>query len=365
MNGLLEKLPGVDKRDGWPWRVETDPSVYELNLIWPKISIVTPSLNQGELIEETIRSILLQNYPNFEYIIIDGGSSDNTLAVIRKYQPWITHWISEADNGQSEAINKGLKISTGSIFNWINADDLLAPGALEAVGRAFMNTGCSALCGYTKIFNHATRQEERSVRMWIGQNAEETFIYPDFYYQGIFFLKDIISNLGGVNPTLHYMMDFELWRKFIANSGINRVALIDDVLGMYRDHEQSKTSTKTNYFVQEILMIDVYISKIFKFPSFYSDYINNKITVANYYQTQEWKVGHHFKVSKVKLIILKKYLYQLYFDGEIDKCRKQLLQLVRNDLFLIDWRMMVLFIKVVILGRSLDRTFQKMLRYLR
>src|SRR5262249_7885222 len=98
---------------------------------------VTPSYNQGQFIEETIRSILLQGYPDLEYIIIDGGSTDESVATIKKYEPWLTYWTSERDRGQSHAINKGLAIATGSVFNWLNSDDLLLPSALAEIGGRF------------------------------------------------------------------------------------------------------------------------------------------------------------------------------------------------------------------------------------
>jgi len=98
--------------------------------------LITPSFNQGADIEETIRSVLLQGYPNLEYIIIDGGSSDETVDIIKKYAPWITYWVSEPDQGQSDAINKGLARATGEWVNWLNSDDFLLPGALSALVAA-------------------------------------------------------------------------------------------------------------------------------------------------------------------------------------------------------------------------------------
>jgi len=122
---LLNILPKHSKiQSGWPWIEETDPNVYSLDIEWPKISIVTPSFNQGAYIEETIRSVLLQNYPNLEYIIIDGGSTDNTIEIIKRYEPWIFYWVSEPDNGQSDAMNKGLKQASGKYMTFINADDI-------------------------------------------------------------------------------------------------------------------------------------------------------------------------------------------------------------------------------------------------
>lgn len=104
----------------------------------PKISIITPSLNQGDFIEQTILSVLSQDYPNLEYLIVDGGSLDATLDVLAKYSGKVT-WISEADKGQTEAINKGLRRATGSIVSYLNADDLLLPGTLKRVEQAFIN----------------------------------------------------------------------------------------------------------------------------------------------------------------------------------------------------------------------------------
>ena len=115
----LSELPSSPPgKIGWPWTEESSqlPEKMSDGSPWPRISIVTPSYNQGQFIEETIRSVLLQGYPNVEYIIIDGGSTDNSLEIIKKYEPWLAYWVSEPDRGQSHALNKGIQKATGDIF---------------------------------------------------------------------------------------------------------------------------------------------------------------------------------------------------------------------------------------------------------
>src|SRR5579862_8824120 len=104
---------------------------------WPRITVVTPSFQQGRFLEETIRSVLGQGYPNLDYIVIDGGSTDQSVEIIQKYAAQLSYWVSEPDHGQANAVNKGFQRSTGEILGWLNSDDLLLPGALFTIGRAF------------------------------------------------------------------------------------------------------------------------------------------------------------------------------------------------------------------------------------
>src|SRR5262249_23613164 len=128
---LAELPPAPEGKIGWPWTEESIvlPHCKPKGDSWPLITVVTPSLNQGRFLEETIRSILLQAYPNLEYFVLDGGSTDNSVEIIEKYSRWISFWVSEPDRGQSAAVNRGLRMGSGLYATWINSDDMLCKDA--------------------------------------------------------------------------------------------------------------------------------------------------------------------------------------------------------------------------------------------
>src|SRR5262245_48085578 len=137
---LAELPPPPAGKSGWPWTAETRalPSYRPDGSVWPRLSIVTPSYNQGEFIEETIRSVLLQGYPNLEYIIMDGRSDDNSVDIIKKYEPWLASWSSEKDAGQADAINRGMANASGAYLNWLNSDDALLENCCAFVAEIAM-----------------------------------------------------------------------------------------------------------------------------------------------------------------------------------------------------------------------------------
>lgn len=165
LSELPDPPPG---KTGWPWTEQSDvlPETQPDGTSWPKISIVTPSYNQGEFVEETIRSILLQGYPNLEYIVVDGGSDDETVEILKKYDPWIDHWESKEDRGVSHAINKGVNRTTGDIVNWVNSDDILLPWALRGVAEGFETySQADAIYGHRILID----AESRMQNVWFAQ----------------------------------------------------------------------------------------------------------------------------------------------------------------------------------------------------
>src|SRR4051812_39975174 len=162
---IAELPPPPPGKTGWPW-TQGSPDLSEHmpgGQPWPRISVITPSYNQGQYIEETIRSILLQGYPCLEYIIIDGGSTDGSIDIIRKYASWLAYWVSKPDQGQTSAINKGWRRASGDILAYINSDDSYLPGVLGTVARVFSgNSAVGMAYGTAEIINPSGRR----LRMW-------------------------------------------------------------------------------------------------------------------------------------------------------------------------------------------------------
>jgi len=241
-------------RTGWPWTEGSAPlpERMEGGREWPRISIITPSFNQGHFIEETIRSILLQGYPNLEYIIIDGGSTDNSVEIIRKYEPWISHWVSERDRGQSDAINKGFRLAHGDIIAWLNSDDTYHADALRHVAEAFAaDPECAMIYGGCDIIDEQgrlnTRYPTRAFDLKILITRWNFIPQP-----ATFFRRDVYQAVGEVDVDLHYSMDRDLWirigRQF-------RTKLIEPVLADIRYYDDCKTAAISRAGRKERLMI--------------------------------------------------------------------------------------------------------------
>lgn len=242
----LKELPLPPKgQTGWPWTPDDPttqrPAIPEDRL--PSISLITPSFNQGPFIEETIRSVLLQGYPKLQYLIVDGGSRDGTVEVIRKYAPWLDYWISEPDRGQSHAINKGMMRATGQLANWLNSDDILAPGALWTVAEHFDATQPDdVLVGHGVIVDDkgrvvfAPQQVELSFEVLLDWMSHSNFMQPS-----CFFPRTVAASIGFVDESLRYCMDVDLWLRLAKRCRFRR---IPDCLSFSKSHPDTKTNAE-------------------------------------------------------------------------------------------------------------------------
>ena len=232
-------LPPPGKK-GWPWTEQSIllPDTMPDDRPWPKVTIVTPSFNQAQYLEETIRSVLLQGYPNLEYIIIDGGSSDGSQEVIKKYEPWLAHWVSEPDRGQSHALSKGFDRAAGEILAWLNSDDTYLPGAIgRAAGHMARNPATGLVYGHARIIN----AQGGLISTW--QAPEFSLQAQIFQYRYIpqpsaFFRRAVFEQAGGIGQDFYYTMDFDLWLRLGLAADVDR---LPQLLSNYREHQTSKT----------------------------------------------------------------------------------------------------------------------------
>lgn len=225
-----------------------------------KISIITPSFNQGKYIEQTIDSVLSQNYPNLEYIIIDGGSKDNSVEIIKKYEKYLTYWISENDNGQSHAINKGLKIATGNIVNWLNSDDHYTENTLLKVGKAFENKATNVFSGRSRILeNEIEIRQNKGTDIYAS--LEKTIGFARIDQPETFFRKSCIDKIGLLNENLHYVMDRDWWIRYLLLFGLNGIEKTSDILVNFRSHPTSKTNSFLEKFDTEAHTVYYTIAK--------------------------------------------------------------------------------------------------------
>jgi hypothetical protein len=245
----LQELPAPPpNRTGWPW-TETSaslPATMPDGADWPCISVVTPSFNQARFLEGTLRSILLQGYPNLEYFVMDGGSTDESVEIIKKYTPWISRWVSEPDGGQSSAINRGLGLSSGAFFTWINSDDMVYRDALAnhackiGFDRGTVYIGdCLYIDEQDRPLNlHRGRVHdfEDLVRVRTVWRARERghIVQPE-----VLFPRQLALDVGGLDVHNHCAMDYELWGKFLLAGAAFQYTHIP--FGMFRIHGQQKT----------------------------------------------------------------------------------------------------------------------------
>ena len=210
-----------------------------MNFGYPRITIITPSLNQGQFLEQTILSVINQKYPNLEYIIIDGGSKDRSVNIIEKYEKSISFWSSENDSGQTNAINKGLQHCSGDIINWLNSDDILLPNVLNTIAFYY-----NRFSSYDIFFGDFGLINSNSTKLFIRKVPPFSFFSLLYGRQlsnqpAVFFSKDVIQAIGLLDESYSICMDQEFWVR-AATSGF-RFKPILKTLAISRIHSQCKT----------------------------------------------------------------------------------------------------------------------------
>ncbi len=221
----------------------------------PRISVVTPSYNQGQFIEETIRSVLLQGYPNLEYIIIDGGSTDNSIEVIKRYEPWLSYWVSERDRGQSHAINKGFERCTGDIITFLGSDDLYLPGALADIANRWPEWKEYGVLvgGFHYLDEQSTLDSEPRLPRLPHEGPIDLTLGPPGIYRlhqvSTFYARTALDSVERyVREDLKYTMDRELLYRVCQKY---RAFLVNRPYGAFRKHDESKSVSAIFSFYRE------------------------------------------------------------------------------------------------------------------
>lgn len=221
-------------------------------MTYPKFTVVTPTYNQGQFIEKTIDSVLSQGYPNLEFIIIDGGSKDNTVEIIKKYERHLAYWVSEPDRGQCHAINKGMTIASGEYLAWLNSDDWYLPGALNKMHALFLtNPEAGMVVGAGRMVNQAGKVL-RLVPAPRDVTLESLFSWLngcDFLQPASAFTRSSWKAVEGLDEKIHIALDVDLWLR-MAKAGV-KFAATDAVLAEALIHPQAKTTA-----YEDLMLLD-------------------------------------------------------------------------------------------------------------
>jgi glycosyltransferase involved in cell wall biosynthesis len=263
-DGLL-----VFSEPGHRFREPSTRMLLEGKSTWPRISVVTVSFNQCEYLEQCLNSVLDQDYPNLEYIVVDGGSTDGSVEVLEHFRHRLTRLIIEPDHGQSDGLNKGLGQATGEILTWVNSDDMLAPLALRRAALAFARSGAEIVAGTCSRISSDGRLHYRHhsilpidvpvpLQLKSLINWSEVWEKGCYFFQPeVFFRRDIWLRAGGyLKPYLHWAMDWDLWLRF-ALAGAQAVRT-PDVLGVSREHPAQKTRGDEMYLWQILNLLREY-----------------------------------------------------------------------------------------------------------
>ncbi len=217
----------------------------------PLVSIVTPSFNQAQYLEQTLRSVLEQDYPRVEYIVIDGASTDGSVDLIKDYEDRLAYWVSEKDSGQAEAINKGLARATGEIVAWINSDDFYFPGAIASAVKAFETHSHTGL-----VYGDTVAVDEKGEFIHFPKYAqwdlEDLLTFNIVGQPAVFMRRDVLLKTGFLDPSFHFLLDHQLW---IRMASLAPMVYVPERWAAGRFHESAKNVAQAAKFGEEAFRI--------------------------------------------------------------------------------------------------------------
>jgi glycosyltransferase involved in cell wall biosynthesis len=250
----LDDIPAVPAgKVGWPWQscAERESKASDERNPWPRITIVTPSFNQGTFLEQTLRSVLLQGYPNLEYLVLDGGSSDDSVGILNRYGRHLAYWHSRSDAGQADAIATGFERATGEIYGYVNSDDILLPGALKHVARKFMRFRKTGVV----YGNRLVVDEDGKV---IGRHFWPYFLSRYHWACGqplaqesCFWRKDAYWDVGGIDRSKFFVLDYDLFYRMWMKTRFLKTRAF---LGCIRVHGDTKRARHDDIRLQEMAL---------------------------------------------------------------------------------------------------------------
>jgi glycosyltransferase involved in cell wall biosynthesis len=284
---LKDLPPPPSGKIGWPW---TEESPYLPNMMcggtpWPRISIVTPSYDQGAFIEETIRSVLLQGYPNMEYLVIDGGSTNGSRDIIEKYAPWLSYWVSEPDRGQPHAINKGFERCTGDLLGWLNSDDVLLPGAAGHFAEATSEApGAILMADVIHTFEGTDRHQLLRQRNVTFDKMVEPWRHDLAWCQpGVYVARTLHQQIGPLDETLQLSFDRDWMCRLLEVAPVHYLGV---PVANFRIHADSKGTT-ADFFEEESIITKRYWHKVAGF-----DVDQSEAALAMYHAVTRLRLRH-------------------------------------------------------------------------
>jgi len=231
----------------------------------PRVTVVTPSFNQAAFLEQTIQSVLSQGYPNLEYRIVDGGSSDGSVAIIQKYASQLAWWVSEKDHGQAEAVNKGFKRASGELVGWLNSDDLYQPGSILAAVEAFQHHPEAGIV-YGDVLSINACGEAINLMKFAPYTLQDLMAFKIICQPGAMLRRTVLEQSGGLAERFHFMLDHQLWLRM---ARLAPMVYLPRLQAAARFHPAAKNLAQAPKFGEEALQVAAWLAEQPEFAPYY------------------------------------------------------------------------------------------------